>query len=128
MPSTSLSNRKTVILVDDDPDVLRSLRFAFEVDGFDVSAFPSGEALLAQALIPSDGCLVLDQVLDGVDGLTLLERLRQQGHRPPALLITTPTEAVLARAARAGVAVIEKPLECEALISEVRRLIEDSRA
>ena len=123
MDEASPCQRMTVILVDDDPDVLRSLRFAFEVEGFDVSAFSSGEVLLAQPHIDPNACLVLDLHLEGVDGLTLLEGLRAVGHRHPAILITTPNDAVLARAARAGVGVIEKPLLCDSLVGEVRRLL-----
>ena len=51
-------------------------------------------------------------------------RLRERGRRLPAVLITTSQPAVMLRAARAGVPVIEKPLVCDRLVGEVRRLID----
>ncbi len=113
-----------VVIVDDDPDVLRSLQFAFEVEGIDVVAYPNGEAVLERPLIEGAGCLVLDYQLGGIDGLALLERLRERGFRLPAILITTPNAEVARRAARAGVELIEKPLLCDTLVAQVRRLLE----
>jgi two-component system, LuxR family, response regulator FixJ len=127
MGEVSTARRLVVIVVDDDGDVLQSLRFAFEVEGFEVRTFPNGEALLRHPALADEGCLVLDYRLDGIDGLTLLDHLREQGNRRPAILITTPDAMISARAACAGVAIIEKPLLCDTLVTEVRRLIDQAR-
>ncbi len=99
-----------VVIVDDDAALLAALRFAFETEGLLVAAYPSGEAMLEQG----DGaaaCYVLDYKLPGMSGLDLLERLRARGHAAPAVLITTnPSAATRARANRAGVTIVEKPL------------------
>jgi two-component system CheB/CheR fusion protein len=124
MAGAAADMRPTVLVVDDDPDVLNSLQFAFEVEGFKVLAFASGEALLADPLPVDHGCLVLDFELGGIDGLALLARLRDQGCSLPAILITTGRPAVMLKAARAGTAVVEKPLLCDRLVGEVRRLID----
>ena len=123
MGETASVRRPVVVVVDDDPDVLRSLQFAFEVDGFQVRAFENAEALLEQAHSTDEGCLVLDYKLDGMDGLTLLELLREQGRGLPAVLITTANAGVSLRAARAGVVIVEKPLMGNGLGGEVRRLL-----
>jgi FixJ family two-component response regulator len=128
MCAASTAKPLIVVLVDDDPDVLRSLQFAFEVEGFEVVACESGEALLERPPINGSGCLVLDYHLGGIDGLTLLERLRERGCRIPAILITTPTAHTVARAELAGVRMIEKPLLCDTLVGEVRRLMGSPRA
>jgi two-component system response regulator FixJ len=124
MDDAPAAKRLVVIVVDDDGDVLQSLRFAFEVEGFEVRTFPSGEALLQHPALADEGCLVLDYRLDGIDGLALLDRLRGQGNRRPAILITTSDATISARAARAGVTIIEKPLLCDTLVAEARRLID----
>jgi FixJ family two-component response regulator len=126
MGVASQAQPSLVIVVDNDPDVLRSLQFALEVEDFQVQAFASGEAVLSLATIAGCGCLVLDHQLDGIDGLTLLKRLRQRGHDTPAILITTSNPSVAARAAEAGVGIIEKPLLCDSLVAEVHRLIKGS--
>ena len=124
----SKAKRLIVVVVDDDPDVLRSLQFAFDVEGFEVVGFPSGEAVLEKLPIAEVGCLVLDYQLGGMDGLTLLEHLRKQGYRLPAILITTANAEIVRRAALAGVDIIEKPLLCDTLVAEVRKLIDTPAA
>jgi two-component system response regulator FixJ len=113
----------TVIIVDDDPAVLGSLKFAFEVEGFEVLAHGSAESLLEDHAPLDGGCLILDQKMAGMDGLTLLAHLRERGHNLPALLITTPSLALAKQAASAGVTIVEKPLLCDTLVSQVRRLL-----
>ncbi|HXU99173.1 MAG TPA: response regulator [Caulobacteraceae bacterium] len=112
-----------LILVDDDTHVLAAMKFAFEVDGFDVRAYPDAESLLADPPFHTRGCLVLDYQLPGINGLQLLKILRSRGVALPAVLITTPTPDILARAASVGAPVVEKPLVTNALLETVRRLL-----
>ncbi len=117
----SASSRPAVILVDDDPAVSHALQFSFDLEGLDVRSFGDGGSLLAEGDLPASGCLVLDYYLPGMDGLTLLERLRASGVRLPAILITTnPSAAVRNRAAAAQVPIVEKPLLTDALLTTVR--------
>lgn len=127
MGDASASKPLIVVVVDDDVGVLNSLQFALEVDGFDVEPFTNGEDALERSPFAGVGCLVLDYQLGGIDGLTLLQRLRERGCRLPAVLITTPSVDVVRRAALAGVHIIEKPLVSDVLVAEVRRLVQ-SRA
>lgn len=113
--------RPAVILVDDDPAVTHAMQFSFDLEGLDVRSYKDGESLLATGILPESGCLVLDQNLPGMDGLALLERLRANGVRLPAILITTnPRTALRDRAAAAGVPIVEKPLLTDALLTTVR--------
>jgi FixJ family two-component response regulator len=109
-----------IVLVDDDPAIRTALQFALELEGFVVEAYASGEAA-CQAALPSSGCLVLDQQLPGMDGLTLLQRLRDRRVALPAVLITThPDRRLRSRARAAGVDIVEKPLLGDALADSVR--------
>ncbi|MBU1385315.1 MAG: response regulator [Alphaproteobacteria bacterium] len=113
--------RPAVILVDDDPAVAHAVQFSFDLEGLDVRSFRDAESLLASGDLPGRGCLVLDFQLPGEDGLSLLERLRARDVRLPAILITTnPRPHLRARAAAAGVPIIEKPLLTDALLTAVR--------
>ena len=113
-----------LILVDDDVAVLSALKFAFEVEGFDVRAYVDGESLLSVPGFPDRGCLILDYKLPGLNGLQLLRRLRRRGVTLPAVLITTPEPIVVAQAASANVPIVEKPLLTSALLDTVRRLLQ----
>lgn len=119
--------RPAVFLVDDDPAVAHAVQFSFDLEGLDVRSFRDAETLLASEALPDKGCLILDYHLPGVDGLGLLERLRENGVRLPAVLITTnPRPHLRARAAAAGVPIIEKPLLSDALLSAVRSALSHS--
>lgn len=115
------ASRPAVFLVDDDPAVAHAVQFSFDLEGLDVRSFRDAETLLASGSLPDKGCLVLDYHLPGADGLELLDRLRANGVRMPAVLITTnPRTNLRARAAAAGVPIIEKPLLTDALLTAVR--------
>lgn len=114
----------TVVLVDDDAAVAHALQFSFELDGFRVRTYAEGGSLLAREDLPEVGCLVLDYNLPGMNGLELLGRLRRRRVSLPAILITTnPNAALRARAAAAGVPIVEKPLLTDALLDRVREAI-----
>lgn len=113
--------RPLVIIVDDDPAVRSSLAFSLELEGFQVDACESGEALLLCNLPDAHACLVIDERLPGISGLQALAQLRGRKVNLPALLITSnPKPATRAAAAAAGVPIVEKPLLCDALSGSIR--------
>jgi two-component system, LuxR family, response regulator FixJ len=111
----------TVLIIDDDPAVRNSLKFALEVEGFAVRAYPAAADLLGESEFPADGCLVVDLKLPEMNGLDLLVELRKRNIDLPAILITThPSADVRRRAALAGVTLIEKPLLNDTLFQGIR--------
>src|SRR3954466_8841675 len=82
------ARRPLVYVVDDDHDVLSSLRFLLEAEGFDVTTFRSGSALLWCSARAGADCLVVDYKMDGIDGIELAGRLRGMGANAPIVLIT----------------------------------------
>ena len=115
--------RSTVIIVEDDPSVLGSLKFALEVGGWDVRAHATPEALLQAGALPKRSCLVVDYRLPGMNGLDLVRRLRAAGARLPAVLMTTSNRALQGEAARAGVPILEKPIELDQLQRTLRAML-----
>jgi two-component system response regulator FixJ len=100
-----------VLLVEADGAVRASLEFALALEGFEVEAVESVNELSTEDMPPAGGCLIIDQELRGADGTSLLAALRRQGCMLPAVLIATnPTRALRDAAARAGAALVEKPL------------------
>jgi two-component system response regulator FixJ len=118
----------TVLIIDDDPAVRNSLKFALEVEGFAVRAYHAGAELLREKEFPADGCLVVDYKLPEMNGLDLVVELRKRKIDLPAILITThPSSEVRRRAAVAGVTLIEKPLLNDTLFQGIRAAL-DGRA
>lgn len=119
--SESAPARPVILIVDDDLAVRGSLKFSLEIDGFSVRDYRSGEDLLQEVPFPGAGCLVVDYKLPGMNGLDLVAELRHRQVVLPIILITThPSASIRARAASAGVPVIEKPLLGESLFHGIR--------
>lgn len=119
---SDLPARIMIYVVDDDLDVLGSLQFLLETDGFDVRTFKSGAALLGDAGSNDADCFVIDYKMPNMNGLDLVKRLRKRDISAPIILITGhPDEHISEMAANAGVChVLRKPLLDESLIGHIR--------
>lgn len=117
------AGERTIIVVDNDTAVLGSLKFALETDGFDVLVFRSGEDVLADNGLPESACLVVDYHLSAMNGLELVDALRERGVTFPAVLMTFhPSPDVRQAAARRGLELVEKPLLDNALTSAIMQI------
>ncbi len=124
------SARKSIIyVVDDDYDVLRSLRFLLETEGFEVRTFRNGSALLGSSTRHGADCLVVDYKMAGIDGLELAQRLRGIDVSTPIVMITGyPDENITTKASSAGVCrVLLKPNLEDSLVECVRDAINPAR-
>lgn len=124
MAPASATSQSLIFVVDDDPAVRAALAFALELEGFDVEAFASGEALLLAHLPRDHACLVLDERLPGASGLETLRQLRSRGVNLPAIFITShPNPHFRRQAAAAGVPILEKPLLGDGLMTSIREAL-----
>lgn len=119
------SSDKIVHIVDDDPAVCASLKFALELEGFSVRTHASGRELLEERNLAAASCLILDQIMPDMDGLAVVSELASRSVTVPVILITAPVnDALRQRAARQGIfALLEKPLPDNILIRNVRDAI-----
>jgi Response regulator len=104
--------RPVVFVVDDDKGVRDSLKFALELEGFEVQPCAGGGELLAHNHLAQAACLVIDYQMPHMDGFELVAALRRRSCHTPVILITGEvTCSVRRRAQTIGVRhVIEKPL------------------
>ena len=120
----------TVFLVDDDPSVLKALARVLREESFSIETFESAEAFLARPQQKTQGCLVLDVTMPGLDGLELQQRLAAAGEALPIVFISghgdIPTSV---RAIKAGATdFLTKPVESKALVAAVRAAIDQNAA
>lgn len=117
------ATRISVALIDTDTDVRRGVQLRLRAGHFEVRAYASGRAMLAENAPPNDCVVTRDTMMD-IDGFDLLRRLRVRGWKGPAILITaTPGSELTTAAARAGFAmVIDRPLVDDLMLHAVNRV------
>jgi two-component system CheB/CheR fusion protein len=100
-----------------------------EDDDRPVEDFETCEAFLAAFHPGRPACLVIDAYLPGMNGLTLLQRLRDAGHTLPAIMITGNSDVAIAvEAMKAGASdFLEKPISRAELLGCVDHALERSR-
>ena len=114
----------TIVLVDDDSALRMALTFALELEGFQVEAFESGEALLKHSMPKPPACMILDMNLSGINGIETLATLRARGNILRALLITSFAKSDVRAAAEAlGAVVVDKPLLGDNLSIEISKAL-----
>ena len=116
-----------VYIVDDDPDMLDSLRWLMKTVGLRVEAFSSAADFLRDFSPGSPGCLIFDIRMPGTSGLDLFETLADRGERMPVIFITAFADVPMAiRAMKSGaVEFVEKPFNRQRLLEKVQRAIKD---
>jgi two-component system, LuxR family, response regulator FixJ len=126
----TVTSAPVVYVVDDDTDVLGSLRFLLETDGFDVRTFRSGAALLNGSLAGEADCFVIDYKMPAMTGIDLANRLRNCHADTPIILITGyPDENIQEKAVAAGIRhVLLKPHLEESLVSRIRGAIQEGQS
>ena len=81
-----------LLVAEDDPRLLKTLVHIFESNKFSVDGVCDGEAALSHGRSAEYDGLVLDIMMPGLDGLTVLQRLRGEGITTPALFLTARSE------------------------------------
>ena len=128
--SQAPSSSGIVLVVDDDAAVRSALKFALELEGYQVRTYGDPEALLADTL-PERACLVVDYRMPGLDGLAMISRLRQRRVELPVILVVSEAldSRLRVRAGRMGVQdVLEKPLSDGMLLDSIRHALQSNPA
>jgi two-component system, LuxR family, response regulator FixJ len=114
-----------VFIVDDDEAVRESLQALLEIMGHEVETYASGEAFLATHPPEARGCALVDLRMPGIDGLTLIQRVKARGLSLEVVVVTGHGDIALAvQAMKAGAAdFVEKPYTNERILEVVRRAL-----
>jgi DNA-binding response OmpR family regulator len=115
-----------VLLVDDDPAILRLLEVNFRLEGFETVTAGRGEEALAAATEQHPDAIVLDIMLPGLDGPEVFRRLRQDealASVPVVFLSARSRDDDLLRDEALDATYVTKPFDPSALVETVQDLI-----
>jgi DNA-binding response OmpR family regulator len=124
----------TVLVVDDDPVIMRLLEVNFEMEGYAVVTATDGQQALDQIASAAPDLVVCDIMMPVVNGLEVVERLRQSGDAKlellPVILLSAKAQA---SEVQKGLDVgaddyITKPFDPLELIERVQALLQTSQS
>jgi two-component system KDP operon response regulator KdpE len=111
----------TILVIDDDPALLRVLKIALGALGYDVIASPTGTKGISDAALATPDAVVLDLGLPDIDGVEVCRRLRQWSNAPVIVLSADATEDRKVEALDAGADdYITKPFGMKELSARLR--------
>jgi two-component system response regulator GlrR len=120
-----MSQKKFVLAVDDDHDLLRLLTLRIEAAGYEVQAVDSGERALAAVALRRPDVVVTDLRMGGMDGMQLFEALWKRAPALPVIILTahgTIPDAV--EATKRGVfGFVPKPFEARQLLEQIEQAV-----
>ena len=114
-----------VLLVDDDPDLLRLLTLRLESAGYEVQTASSGPEALARMGVSCPQAVITDLRMEGMDGMALFQHIHCQDHALPVIVLTahgTIPDAV--QATQQGVfGFLTKPFDARELLDLLARAV-----
>jgi CheY-like chemotaxis protein len=116
-----------VLLVDDDPVILRLLEVNFRLDGFEVTTASHGDEAIARAAEIRPDAIVLDVMMPGADGYEVAHRIRADDHLAGTRLVfltaRTQDDERLRALGLLDVDRVPKPFDPIALVALVRERV-----
>ncbi len=117
---------KRILLVDDDAEIIESLRLALEANGYTVLVARDGNQGLALSERENPDLVILDMMMPKRSGFLVLEKMRRTRETPLRVIMITANEGSRHKAYAEMLGVddyIRKPFPMDRLIESVQRLI-----
>ena len=131
-PANESPKSKTVLVIDDSPTFREELKFVLESSGYSVVTAGSGEDGLRAALDARPAVIVVDGVLPGIDGSTVIRRIRADAvlRSTPCILLTASEErSGELRALEAGAdAYVRKEEDTQIILARVTAVLRSAGA
>src|SRR3954469_5831914 len=117
--------KASLLLVDDDPDLLRLLSIRLKANGYGVTAVDSAQRALASIAASRPDLVLTDLRMEGMDGMALFQEI--QGAYPglPVIILTahgTIPDAVAA-VKRGVFGYLTKPYDADELLAQIERAL-----
>jgi DNA-binding response OmpR family regulator len=118
------TGRKTILVVDDEPNIVLGLRDALEFEGFRVISAGRGEEGVSLARSESPDAIVLDLMLPDMNGYAVCQELRRINPHVPIVMLTARSQEIdKIRGLDAGADdYVTKPFSVNELIARVRAI------
>lgn len=120
----------TILIVEDEEDILELLEYTLQKDGFETIGFMQINATLEKVLEEEEIDLILmDRNLPGIDGITFIQNIKQKGFNVPVIYVTAKDkeEDILTGFASYADDYITKPFNLKELSARVKAVLKRSK-
>jgi DNA-binding response OmpR family regulator len=117
---------QTILVIDDEPEIIAALRSALEGAGYRVLAAEDGNMGLALAECERPDLVIVDMMIPKKSGLAVLEKLKQRPGGGPRVIMVTANESLRHKEYAQKLGVDDyfiKPLDMERVLASVCRLV-----
>jgi DNA-binding response OmpR family regulator len=121
-----MAQSKRILLVDDDQEIVESMRLALEASGYQIMIARDGNQGLAMAEREDPDLVILDMMMPKRSGFLVLEKLRRTRRIPIRVIMITANEGSRHKAYAEMLGVddyIRKPFPMDRLLESVNRLL-----
>lgn len=122
-------SRKTILAIDDDPDIRAALRIVLEAEGFSVGEAANGEEGLKIAERIKPDAIIVDLMMENVDsGSTVAQKLKASGYAGPVYMLSSAGDTVRYNldARDLGLAgIFQKPIDPKTLVATLKTKLKD---
>lgn len=116
--------RKTVMVVDDEPDTIMLLKHIFINNGFNVSGALSGKEALRKLVDVNPSIIILDLLMPEMDGMETLDEIHKISNIPVIILSAVDRKDDIVKALKAGTDdYVTKPFNNDELIARVNSVL-----
>ena len=122
-------NNTRVLLVDDDPVILKFVGANLKARNFDVTTAEDGESALKAMEQTLPDLVILDIMMPGMDGVEVCRRIREWSRVPVIMLTARSQTNDIARANSCGIEdYIVKPFDLSELLEKIESIVESRKA
>lgn len=123
-----MSIKPKLLIVEDEPSILRGLTDLFVFHGYDVSNEVDGKKGLDQALSQQFTCVILDVMLPSMNGFEICDALRQESPTQPIIMLTAKNaeEDIINGLSLGADDYVAKPFSTSELVLRVNALVRRS--
>jgi two-component system, chemotaxis family, chemotaxis protein CheY len=119
----SLALNRTILLVDDDEDILDSLKIIFDSNGFVSTVAKNGKEAVEQYQNVKPDIVILDLMMPEYDGFYVLERIKNHNDKTRIFVVTgIISEESKRRLDDYNVVLLYKPIDTKSLIKKISEL------
>ncbi len=122
-----MENKKKVLVVDDEPGILRFTKMNLSLAGFDVVTTTNGQEALSLVKTESPDIVLLDVLMFPIGGFEVLESLRR--FSPVPVIVFTASSFIANQAIKFGAnGFIDKPFRPEDLIAKIKEILAEKKS